>query len=157
MSLLTESDLHQLEHAVNTAAEIERVDIPAAEQLFDIEGMKLAEVTRLHPGWTEKYSALQAKTERCKRQVQNMLDRVEGQLWRKYNDDHRRTLSAKDISMYIAAEESVVILKQAYVDVCYTHDRIVSIVKALESMNWTISNLTKLHIATIEKMAMVQY
>ena len=156
MSLLTSDELYQLERAISTVNSIQE-QIEEADKIFDIEGMKLAEVSRLHPGWIEKYSGLQAKTDRCKRQVNAMLDRVEGALWKKYNDDHRRTLSAKDITMYIAAEEPVVILKQALVDVTYTHERVTALVKALEAMNWMISNLTKLHVAAIENMAMVQY
>lgn len=154
--MLTDDDIASLEKCL---AVIPRLDdaAAAAEAIFNLDGRRLADVAREYPAWFERWLRAQSEIDYSKKVVENMLDKVEGKLWRKYNDDHRRTLSAKDITMYIAAEESVVLLKQAKVDVEFVREKVIAIVKALESMNWTISNLTKLHVASIEKMAIISY
>ena len=75
---------------------------------------------------------------------------VQQKHYKKYLENYGRSLVSRDAERYAAAEQEVVDMDLLINQVALLRNQYLGIIKALESKNWTLSNIAKLRIAGFE-------
>jgi len=79
-------------------------------------------------------------------------DRVKGQLYKSYNENHSRALSQREIDRYIDNEEAYIYIHSLLIEVEERYELFQSVVASLTSRNYALSNITKLRVASLENV-----
>ena len=147
--LLTVEQTKSLDQAIVAIAELEALTESFAE-FFNLDGRKIEEIAKNYS--KRKYDAkvLLNRVKLNIEEVQTVLSCLEGKYWFFYNEKHPRELSTKDIQMYIAAVPEVVSVRQILVNLNFVKGKYESILDALDSMNWMISNIVKLRVEQLK-------
>lgn len=125
--------------------------IQAAEPIFKLEGRRLEEVARTLPYHQSSYDQALQEMKALEEWVTNIKEKKVGSLWKKFNEGYSRQLSAKDIQMYIGADQDIVNYNQILIEVVVLKNNLNAIVEALKQMGWMIGHITKLRISELEE------
>lgn len=118
---------------------------------FELDGRRLEEIAKNYSKQKHSAKYLNNKVKLYLEEVQTVLNSLEGKWWYFYTEKYARTLSTKDIQMYISAVPEVVTVRQIIVNLNYVRGKYEAILDALDGLNWMISNMTKLRIASLEE------
>ena len=125
--------------------------IAAAAPIFNLDGRRLEEIAKTLPQHQSSYDRSYNEIKGLEEWVNNIKDKRVSVLWRKYNENYSRALSAKDIQMYIAGEKDIVELNQIIIEVSLLKNNLYSITEALKSMSWMVSHITKIRVAELQE------
>lgn len=102
------------------------------------------------PGITaERFGQLQ-EVEAILKYLQIRMDRVKGEVFKKYLEGYARSLSSRDAEKYADADEKVIEIALLINRIALVRNQYLAIMKGLESKNWQISNITRLKVAGFE-------
>ena len=124
--------------------------IDAAECCFELHGKKLGEIIRDHAHNLMSYDIILRECNLIENTIKLKVEEIEGQLYKKYNENHQRALSTSDIKMYIKGDPDYVSGVEILIEVIHIKQQLEAIVDALKSMGWSLTNITKLRIAQLE-------
>ncbi len=150
MSVVLELSEEKLAEIIPLLEKFEK-KIKAAEPIFKIEGRRLEEVARTLPQYQASYNQTFQEVKAIEAWVLNIKEKKVGKLWKKYTEGYSRQLSAKDIQMYIAADQEIVDLNQILIEIVHVKDSFDAIVDALRQMGWMVGNMTKLRVAELDQ------
>jgi hypothetical protein len=124
--------------------------IAAAEPCFELSGRGLEEVCKRHAQDLMTYDQALQECKTVEDIVRMKLEEKEGHLYKKYNENHQRALGQRDIGQYIKGDPEYVEIYEIILEIVHVRRKLESIVEALKSMGWSISNIVKLRIAQLE-------
>jgi hypothetical protein len=86
--------------------------------------------------------------------VKGKLESIEAIIYKETIENSQRALTATDIKMWIKSDERYIEYNQLLVDSGYVKNMLQSIIDALQTMGWSLSNIVKLRIAAIEDITL---
>lgn len=124
--------------------------IQSSAPVFELSGRKLEDLCKQHPQDLSMYNLLLQECKTIEQYVETKVEEVEGQAYRRYIESNARALGATELKQYVKSDPSYVEAKTVLVEVNHVKRQLEAIVNALESMGWTLSNITKLRIAEMD-------
>lgn len=118
--------------------------------LFETDGVKLEDLCRQHSKNLDTFDRRLQSLKTVEEYVRGEMKIVESKHWRKFNEQHNRSLNTSDIKAYIAGEPDFVLWHTVLLEVIHLRQQYESVVETLKSMNWQLSNIVKLRVAAIE-------
>jgi L-lactate utilization protein LutB len=149
MSFLLLLEEEKLDEVLNILPKYED-KIKAAEPIFKLEGRRLEEIARTLPQNQASYDQSYQELKALEEWLNNIKEKKIGKFWKKYLEGYQRSLSTRDIQAYIASEKEIVEMNQIIIEVTLLKSNVSSIVEGLKTMNWMISNITKLRVAELQ-------
>lgn len=149
MTFLLTLDEDKLEEIIPLLPKYEKM-IAAAEPIFKIEGQRLEGVMRTLPHYQSSYDQAFQEMKGLEEWIINIKEKRVGKLWKKYNEGYSKTLSTKDITMYIASEKEVVEINQIIIEVVALKNNLLAIVESLKQLGWMVGHITKLRISEMQ-------
>lgn len=128
--------------------------IDAAAPLFELDGVSLESACKNHAQNLMFYNNSLQECRTIEDVVKLKLEEVEGQLYKKYNENHQRALGQRDIGQYIKGDPAYVEIYEVFLEVVLIKRNLESIVDALKSMGWSLNNIVKLRIAQLEDVTL---
>lgn len=124
--------------------------VDAAEPLFQLKGRTLGEAIAQHAQDLMFYDITLQECKTIEDVIKMKVDEIESKLYRKYNEGMQRALGQRDIVAYIKGDPEYVAAYEILLEVAHVKRQLESIVEALKTMGWSLSNITKLRIAQLE-------
>lgn len=128
--------------------------IKEAEPLFELKGQNLEDAVKAHISNLALYDMLLQECKVIEDYVVQKLETLEAQLHKHYLENAQRALGARDLSMYIKGDPQYVEGASIRLEVAHTRQRLESIVEAFKSMSWSLSNIVKLRIDSLEHVVL---
>lgn len=122
----------------------------AAEPMFELTGRKLEDACKSHAKDLKDFDSMLQECKTIEDAVRIKVEEVEGELYKKYNENNQRALSQRDIGQYIKGDPKYVAAYEILLEVVHQKRQLESIVEALKSMGWSLSHITKIRIAQLE-------
>ena len=102
------------------------------------------------PGLTEhRFNQLQ-EIEAVLNYLNIQLRKIRRRHFQAYLEKYNKALSSRDAEKYVDGEDEVVKYEELINEVALLRNQYLGIIKALDSKNWTLSNITKLRTAGLE-------
>jgi hypothetical protein len=124
--------------------------ITSSAPVFEMSGKKLEELCKQHPQDLSMYALLLQECKTIEQYVAVKAEEQEGLLYRKYIESGARALGASELKQYVKSDPLYVEIKTIMVEVDHVKRSLEAIVGALETMGWTLSNITKLRVAQMD-------
>lgn len=78
------------------------------------------------------------------------LRQQRSQVFKKFLESYNRALSSRDAERYVDGDDLVISMEQLVNELAYLRNRFLGVMKALESKNFMLSNISKLRVAGLE-------
>jgi hypothetical protein len=102
------------------------------------------------PGITEhRFNQLQ-EIEAVLNYLNIQLRKIRRKHFQNYLEKYAKALSSRDAEKYADGEQEVVEYEEIVNEVALVRNQYLGIIKALESKNWTLSNIVKLRVSGLE-------
>lgn len=139
-------------NAIEIKQRLERLLSEANEAavFFDLDGKKLEVLNRDHPQKLMCYGLLLQESKAIEEFLKTKLEMIESIIYREIIENSMKALTATDIKMWIRGDVRYVEYNQLLVDSVYVKNVLQSIMDALQTMGWSLSNIVKLRIASLE-------
>ena len=124
--------------------------VQAAAPCFEITGKSLEEVSKRHAQDLHIYSQVLQECKTIEDVCRLKLEELEGQLYKKYNENQQRVLSQRDILQYIKGDPDYVQISEVVLSISLVRRQLESIVDTLKTMGWNINNITKIRISNLQ-------
>ena len=128
--------------------------IESAESVFQLSGRGLEESCKEHAQNLMFYDVMLQECKTIEETIKTKVEEIEGQLYKKYNENHNIKLSSTDIRQYIKGDAQYVKASEILLEVQHTKRRLEAIVEALKSMGWSLNNIVKLRIAQLDHVTL---
>lgn len=125
--------------------------IQEAEGAFEITGRILEDVLKDHSRNLMFYNITLQECKTIEDVIKLRIEEVEGELYKNFNENSSISLSTSDIKSYIKGDKKYVGIVTILLEVSDIRRKLEAIVGALESMGWSLSHITKLRVALLEK------
>jgi hypothetical protein len=102
------------------------------------------------PGVTEHRFAQLQEIEAVLNYLNIQLRKIRRRHFQAYLEKYNKALSSRDAEKYVDGEDEVVKYEELINEVALLRNQYLGIIKALDSKNWTLSNITKLRTAGLE-------
>lgn len=149
MSFVNNLKREPLSKIADRLADYELV-IKAAEPVFELSGRKLEDIIKRHPQDLSMYALLLQECKTIEQYVEVKAEEQEGLLFRKYIESGARALGPTELKTYVRSDPAYVEIKSILADVSHIKRSLEAIVAALETMGWSLSNITKLRVAQLD-------
>lgn len=149
MSLVNSLKREPLSKIADRLANYELV-IKASEPVFELSGRKLEDIIKQHPQDLSMYALLLQECKTIEQYVETKAEEQEGLLFRKYIESGARALGPTELKAYVRSDPAYVEVKGILADVNHIKRSLEAIVAALETMGWSLSNITKLRVAQMD-------
>lgn len=124
-------------------------EVKAAEALFEIEGERLEILARNLPKHQAHYSLLAQEAKHIMKWLENNRCRIEARLTRNYLQG-QRVYGARETTTLVAGERDMIEQNQLITEISLWWQRLDAIVEAFKQMGWSLGNITKLHVASLQ-------
>ena len=149
MSFLLNLEIDKLEMILDVLPKYEK-KVEEAAAIFKLEGRKLEEIMRTLPHYQSTYDQALQEMKALEEWVNNVKDKENARLWKKYIEGYPKQLATRDVQSYIGGEKTIVELNQIIIEVSLIKNHLNSIVESLKQLGWMMSHVTKLRVAEIE-------
>ena len=129
-------------------------EVNEAVVFFDLDGKKLEVLNLDHPQHLMCYGLLLQEAKVIEEFIKSKLESIEAIIYKETIENSQRALTATDIKMWIKGDERYTQYNQLLVDSGYVKNMLQSIIDALQTMGWSLSNIVKLRIAAIEDITL---
>jgi hypothetical protein len=125
--------------------------ITEIEPFFTLEGRKLVEICQNLPKEMYRFKKMSSELKSMYELIELRRDEHEGKKHKALNEGNHRTLTSKDIQQYIKGDKEFVDLSELMLEINFLRQKTAAILEAMDIMHWQMSNVTKLHVASIEQ------
>ena len=125
-------------------------ELELAKDILEIKGKRLEAANVENAPWQAYYDQKKIDLSILVKYFEMEIARVRGKLFRSYKENHSRELSEREINRYIDNEESYLTIYQLYLEVKEMYDRFESIVSSFTSRGYSLNNITKIRVASLE-------
>lgn len=130
--------------------EVYEVLIAEAEGVFQLDNVKLGEATKSHVQNLGLYDTMLQECKTIEAYMELRRDEIEAERHKFYLENSNRQLNARDLAMYIRSDPQMMQIAQVLVEVGHVRRQLEAIVETLKTMGWSLSNITKQRVASIE-------
>ncbi len=123
-----------------------------AVSFFDMDNKRLESICKDHAKNVYETSRRISEMKAMEEYYSTIVGEIESIHWRKYNENHKRTLSTRDIQAYIAGEPDFVAAKQMGLEICFVRNQLEHVLDALNGMSFMINNITKIRVSELEEV-----
>lgn len=141
---LVKKDLNNLDKVIKVYESY----LEDVEGLLRISGKPLSVANAEHAGWANYYHEKEVEVKYIKEYVKTILDFTKGKLWQKYTEKMDRVLTPKDKEEYIKHDQVYLDMLEKYLKIEELHDQFKRVVDSFGVLGYSLSNLTKLVIAS---------
>lgn len=120
------------------------------ESELKLKGKQLAQANSENPSLLAYYDERKAELKSLSEFVSMTVDRVKGELWRKYTENHSRDLSPRDKEMYIKSEPEYLKHYQLLLCVQEMYNRFDAAVEAFINRGFSLRNITNARVAQVD-------
>lgn len=124
------------------------VTIKQAEPLFELAGERLEVLIRNVPQHQVFYDLQAQEAKQLVKWLENHKNKVESRLMRNYLNG-QRAYGSRETSTLIAGEKDMIEVNQLIVEASLYQQRLESIVESFKQMGWSLSNIVKLRVASL--------
>lgn len=135
--------IEQYEHAITEI-----------EPFFTLEGRKLVEICQNLPKKMFEFKKMAGELKSMYELIELRRDEHEGKKYKALNEGNHRSLGAKDIQQYIKGDKDYVDLSELMLEISFLRQKVAAILEAMDVMHWQLSNMTKLHVASISEIVL---
>jgi len=128
--------------------------IAQADSFLELDGVLLEQVAKNHPGSQALFERMLQECKTIQDLIEIKVNQVKGIKWKALVDGSPRALAQKDIEMLISGDPEYVQIQELLLEIVHVRRQLEAICKALDSLGWAISNITKLRIAQLEKIVL---
>lgn len=121
--------------------------IDKAEPIFQMENRRLVELCREHPLHMVTYSRALGRLKSLEEFAEMLVDQTVSEKYKHYNQHSQKALSQRDIQIYIQSEPEYLMMKELQLRVTFIKKQVEAVVSALESMGYSLNNITKARVA----------
>ena len=132
------------------AIEFYEKEIQDAKTTLNLKNKNLKDVSRDLGSWTEYYYGQFQDLEMIIKWLELQLERARSNHYRNYTNLKNRAYTDRQIEKLIDGEQDVYDFNLLVNQVALTRNKLSGIMKALEAMNYQLSNITKLITAGME-------
>jgi hypothetical protein len=124
--------------------------IDEAAPIFDIEGKRIETLHRELPSNLVRYRQIADELKTLEQFLLIKKEKAESDAYRKFKEGSNRALQPSDIKAYVPGDKDVISWAELGLEVTLLRRKAESIVAALETWSWRISDITKLRIAELQ-------
>jgi hypothetical protein len=126
--------------------------IESAAPIFETEGQKLEVIMRTLAKNRNEYAKTFREVEGLENWLTILKEKRIGKLWKTFNEQYSRQLSAKDIQMYINSEKEIYELNQIINEVAVIKQKYNELMEAFNILHWKTGNITSLRVAELQEI-----
>ncbi len=128
------------------------VELSEAEEKLKISGKRLEIANSENSAWLHYYDQRRVELHTLVKFFKTEEDRVKGRLFKSYKENHSRALGEREINRYIDNEDAYLYAHSLLLEVEELYELYQSVVSAFTSRNYTLSNITKIRVASLENV-----
>lgn len=121
------------------------------EEKLNFDGKNLEQICKDHAKNVFQASKWMNEMKALEEFLEMKVKDIESKHWKKYNENHGRSLTTRDIQAYIAGEPDYVTMRELQLEVVYVKAQVQSIHEALKDMGWQIKYVTDLRINELQE------
>lgn len=115
-----------------------------------LKGKQLAQANSENPSLLAYYDERKAELKSIMQLVEMHIDRVKGELWQKFTENHSRDLGPRDKEMYVKKDPEYLKRYQLFLCVQELYMRYSAAVEAFIARGFSLRNITNLRVAQVE-------
>lgn len=119
---------------------------------LEIRGRRLEISCSKNSAWLHFYDQRKVEIHSLVKHFKAEEARVRGVAHRKYRENYSVSLSERDINKYIDAEKDYLYIHSLLIEVEELYEQYGAAVNALTTMNYALSNITKIRVASLENV-----
>ncbi len=123
-----------------------------AKEKIKITGKKLEISNSENSAWLHYYDARRVELYTLVKFFEVQVESVKSKLYKSYKEGHSLSLGEREINKYINSEEAYLNIYGILLEVEEVHDLYKVVVAAFTSRNYTLSNITKIRVASLENV-----
>ncbi len=124
--------------------------LEGVEDIIKIKGKKLEAANVENPAWQVYYDQKRIELHTLAKFFEQEIARVRAKLFRSYKENHSRELTEREINRYLDNEEAYLTVNGLYLEVKDLYDKYDGIVNAFTSRGYSLNNITKIRVASLE-------
>jgi len=129
-------------------------DLGKVAEEINLEGKTLERANREHASLQIFYDERKSELYILLKYMEREVERVRGELWRKYTENYSRDLSQKDKDQYINNDPKYLVENQLYLQVEELYKKYSAVVDAFTSRGYVLRNITNLRVASLENIVL---
>lgn len=115
-----------------------------------LKGKQLAQANSENPSLLAYYDERKAELKSIMQLVEMHIDKVKGELWQKFTENHSRDLGPRDKEMYVKKDPEYLKRYQLFLCVQELYMRYSAAVEAFIARGFSLRNITNLRVAQVE-------
>lgn len=120
------------------------------EEELKLKGKQLAAANSENPSMLAYYDERKTELKSLVQFMEMRVDKIRGELWRKYTESHSRDLGPKDKEMYIKSEPEYLKSYQLLICVQEMYSRYNVAVDAFIARGFSLRNITNARVAQVD-------
>lgn len=129
-------------------------DLRDIEEQLAIEGKTLERANMEQASLQHFYDQRRSELYTLMKFLEREVDKVRGELWRKYTENHSRDLSPRDKDQYINNDKKYLDEHQLYLQVEELYKKYNAVVDAFAARGYALRNITNLRVASLENIVL---
>lgn len=129
-------------------------DLEEARANLEIEGKTLEKANREHASHQFFYDERKSELYILMKFLEREVDRVRGELWQRYTENHSADLNTKDKDQYINKDKKYLDEQEKYLHVMELYEKYKALCDAYTSRGYALRNITNLRVAALENVVM---
>jgi len=127
-------------------------NLEQAEEKLKIVGKKLEVSNSENSAWLYYYDQRRVELHSVVKFFKTEEGKVRGNLYKSYKENYKVALGERDIIRYIDSEQEYLKIHNLLIEVEEMYEMYQSVVNALTTRNYALSNITKLRVASLENI-----
>lgn len=123
---------------------IDEIDLAPAR--LSLRGKLMEESQKDQSAWPIVYANIKHELDSIAKYLTMEIDRIRSILFRRYTDNHTRTLSDRTIDKYIDSEVEYLNYQELYLEVKELHDKATSVCDAFTTRGFALRDITTIRV-----------
>jgi len=125
-------------------------ELEAVKDILTIKGKRLELANSEQCTWLQYYDQKRIELHTLVKYLEAKVSATRGSLFRSYTEKSQRDLSDRAKDKYIDNEKAYLTVYELFLEVKELHDHFNSVVEAFKQRGYSLNNITKIRIASLE-------
>jgi len=127
-------------------------ELEQAEEQLKISGKRLEIANSENSAWLHYYDQRKVELHTLVKFLKSEEDKVKSTLFRSYKENYSRALGEREINRYIDGEDLYIFTHSVLIEIEEMFEMYQCVVNAFTTRNYTLSNITKIRVASLENV-----
>lgn len=150
MSIISNASADLAKTVTEAVQEFEDI-LEKAEADLEMDGLSLEQLCKRHPKSVREYYIQLHRCKSLEDFINMRLDEAISIAWKQLNENHSRSLTTKDIQIYVNQDQSVLTHRELLMEISYLRKQFEAICSALDSAGYSINNIVKIRVAEMHR------